>query len=231
MRSKARLIVIDGTDGSGKETQAKLLLKYLKDKGYKTKYIDFPRYYTSFHGKVVARYLTGEFGGLNEVSPYLSSLAYALDRLTAKPEMERWLRSGNIVVSNRYTSANMAHQTARLPKNKRKDFLDWLYKMEYSVHKLPKEDVVLFLHVPVEIGQQLVDKKRKSKRAYAKGQKRDIHEASLDYLRETEKMYISLSKRFRHWVRIPCVDEKGKLKTREEIHKLVVEALKKEKIV
>lgn len=211
---RGRLIVIDGIDGSGKTTQAKLLVSFLKKKGYKTCYIDFPRYHTSFHGKVVARYLTGEFGQLDEVSPYLASLAYALDRLTAKPQLERWLRQGNIVVANRYTSANMAHQTARLPKDEREEFLRWLADMEYNVHKLPKEDIVIFLHVPPEIGQKLVDKKKK----------RDMHEANLSYLREVEKMYLELARKNKNWVKIECV-EKSKLKSREEIHKMVVGAI------
>jgi dTMP kinase len=90
-RVKGKLIVIDGTDGSGKATQSQLLIEYLKAQGFKTKFIDFPRYYTSFHGGMVGRFLRGEFGRINEVNPYLASLTYALDRLTAKDELEDWL--------------------------------------------------------------------------------------------------------------------------------------------
>jgi dTMP kinase len=93
-------------------------------------------------------------------------------------------------VANRYTSSNMAHQTAKLPSKKRKDFLRWLYEMEYKVHKLPKEDVVLFLHLPIEIGQKLVDKK--GERGYVGGRRRDIHEASREHLRKACEMYLYL---------------------------------------
>lgn len=228
---RGKLIVIDGTDGSGKATQAELLLKYLRKKGRKVKYVDFPRYHDSFHGKVVARYLAGEFGELNSVSPHLASLAYALDRLTAKPKLDRWLRDGKIVVSNRYVSSNMAFQAARLPKNKRREFLNWITEMEYKEHRLPKEDIVLFLHVPAQTGQRLVDRRSKKVRQRLGGMKRDIHEINLEYLRETERMYLKLCAEFKHWVKIECVDRKGSLKTREGIHKMIVKTLQGKRII
>lgn len=228
-KAKGKLIVVDGTDGSGKAIQCKLLLKYLKAGGFKTKFIDFPRYYTSFHGGMVGRYLNGEFGGTDETNPYLVSLIYALDRLTAKDELEDWLERKNIVVANRYTSSNMAHQTAKLPSKKRDEFLRWLYEMEYKVHKLPKENMVVFLHLPVEIGQKLVDKK--GKRDYVKGKKRDIHEASTSHLKRAEEMYLYLAKTRRHWIKVKCLDKEEKLRSRGDIHKEIVEVLKKRKIV
>lgn len=216
MKKKGRLIVFEGIDGSGKATQAKLLLASLKKQGYKTEYIDFPRYHDSFHGKVVGRYLTGEFGKLTEVNPYLASLAYALDRLTAKDELKRFLAQGKIVIANRYVSSNMAYQAARLKKSQRKAFLRWLSEMEYKVHALPKEDLVIFLHLPVEVGQKLVDKRGE----------RDLYEANLAYLKEVEKMYLALG-RGRDWVKIECVSRAGKLKTKAEINKSVAGLLKK----
>jgi len=228
-RSHGKLIVIDGTDGSGKATQAKLLIKYLKKRDLRFKYIDFPRYYSSFHGGVVGRYLKGEFGGLSKVNPYLVSLTYALDRLTAKEELENWLRGGNIVVANRYTSSNMAHQTARVKAKEREKFLRWLAEMEYKVHRLPKEDLVIFLHVPVEIGQKLVDKK--GKRGYVGGSRRDIQEKSLEHLKKAEKMYLYLTKKFNHWVKIECLDKQGKLYSLQRIHQKITDVLCQKGIV
>lgn len=228
-KAKGKLIVIDGTDGSGKATQSQLLLRYLKDKGLKTKFVDFPRYYTSFHGGTVGRYLAGEFGGVEKTNPYLVSLIYALDRLAAKEEIEDWLDQGNIVVANRYTSSNMAHQTSKLPPGERKQFLAWLYEMEYKVHKLPREEIVLFLHLPAEIGQGLVD--RKGKRAYISGRKRDIHEANLVHLKEAEKMYLYLARTREYWARIRCLDKKENLRSPEEIHREVVKLLEERKII
>jgi len=226
---RGRLIVIDGTDGSGKETQSKLLVKYLKKRGERVKYIDFPRYHSSFHGRMVGRYLTREFGGLNDISPYFASLFYALDRLTAKDELEHWLRTGSIVVANRYTTSNMAFQTARVKPREREEFLNWLIEMEYKVHKLPKEDLVIFLHLPAEVGQKLAAEKRGE--GYRGRKKRDLHEASIKFLKEAEKMYFYLVKRFKHWVKIDCLDKEGKILSKEKIHQKIVKLIEKKGLI
>lgn len=228
-RRKGKLVVIDGTDGSGKGTQTEMLLKYLDTAKIKNKYIDFPRYYTSFHGKMVGRYLSGEFGSLESSSPYLTSLFYAMDRLTARDEIVDWLEEGNTVVANRYTTSSMAFQTARIEKDKREEFLKWLYEMEYKEHKLPKEDLVLFLYVPVEISQKLIE--QKASREYANGQKKDINEANVAYQKEVLKLYLELSKKYPHWEVIKCVDSQGKLLSIEKVHAKILAALKKHKIV
>lgn len=217
MKAKGKLIVFEGIDGSGKATQAKLLLAWLKRRGYKTEYIDFPRYHDSFHGKVVGRYLKGEFGKLTEVNPYLASLSFALDRLTAKDELKRFLAQGKIVVANRYVSSNMAYQAARLKKSQRKTFLSWLSEMEYKVHALPKEDLVIFLHLAPEIGQKLLDKRGE----------RDLYEGSLPYLKKVEKIYLALCRRSKNWMKIECASPAGNLKTKVEIHKSIVSLLEK----
>ena len=225
-----KLVVIDGTDGSGKGTQTKLLLEYLEKQGKPNKFIDFPRYYTSFHGKMVARYLSGEFGG-KDGSPYLSSLFYAMDRLTARDEMVDWLNEGNIVVANRYTTSSMAFQTARVPKKEQSKFLKWLYEMEYKEHKLPKEDLVLFLYVPVEVSQKLIEQKDRKERKYAKGKKKDIYEADIQYQKDVLKLYLALAKKNKHWEVIKCVDSKGKLLSIEKVHKKIVRVMKKYGVV
>lgn len=226
---KGKLVVIDGTDGSGKGTQTELLLKYLDEHKKKNKYIDFPRYYTSFHGRMVGRYLKGEFGSLQSASPYLTSLFYALDRLTARDEIIDWLEEGNTVVANRYTTSSMAFQTARVEKDKQDEFIKWLYDMEYKEHKLPKEDVVLFLYVPVEISQKLLE--QKNKREYMDGKKKDINEADVKYQKDVLKLYLDLAKKHPHWEVIKCVDGRGKLLPIPKVHAKVIAALKRHKIV
>lgn len=226
---KGKLVVIDGTDGSGKGTQTEKLLEYLEKKGTKNKYIDFPRYYTSFHGKMVGRYLKGEFGGLNSASPYLTSLFYAMDRLTARDEIIDWLEEGNTVVANRYTTSSMAFQTARIEKDKREEFLKWLYEMEYKEHKLPKEDVVIFLYVPVEISQKLIE--QKAQREYMKGKEKDINEANVAYQKEVLKLYLDLSSKFPHWEVIKCVDSRGNLLSVEQVHSKIIKILMKRGVI
>jgi dTMP kinase len=228
-KRKGKLVVIDGTDGSGKGTQTELLLKYLDSNNIRNKYIDFPRYYTSFHGQMVGRYLAGEFGSLESSSPYLTSLFYAMDRLTARDEIVDWLEEGNTVVANRYTTSSMAFQTARVENDKRDEFIKWLYDMEYKEHKLPKEDLVLFLYVPVEISQKLID--QKASRDYVAGKKKDINEANVAYQKEVLSLYLELAKKNKHWEVIKCVDSKGKLLSIEKVHDKVIEALKKHEIV
>lgn len=222
------LIVLEGTDGSGKATQLKLLVKWLKKQGYKVKTTDFPQYYSSFFGKLVGRFLKGEFGGIHEVSPYLACLPYAGDRFEAKERIEKWLSSGKIVVFNRYFGSQ-AHQLAKLPAKEQLKFLHFLVKMEYEVFGIPREDIVIFLYMPVEIGQRLVDKK--GKRSYAGGKKRDIHEASLLHQRKASEVYLRLVKRYPYWVKIDCCDRKGNLRTPEEIHKRILGILERRKVL
>ena len=224
MSRNGKLIVIDGTDGSGKSTQIKLLLEYLRKNRFRCKLVDFPRYHSSFHGRVVARYLSGEFG--KDVNPYLASLAYAVDRASARDEINEWLSRGYIVIADRYTSASMAYQTAKLPKKERRKFLKWLMQMEYGVHKLPKENIVLFLHVPIEVGKKLVEKRGGQK--YIGGKTKDIHEEKLNYQKEAEKMYLELCKKYKHWIKVNCLNKKGNLQTQNQIHKLIIETLDKE---
>ena len=224
---KGKMIVIDGADGSGKATQTKLLLSYLKKNKINNRYITFPRYYTSFHGKHVGRFLTGEFGGNNEVNPYLSSLTYALDRLTARDEMVEWLSDGNVVVADRYVSASLAHQGSKMPFKKQKAFLDWLYDMEYKEHKLPKEDIVIYLYVPAMTSQDLIGKK--GKRGYTKG--KDEAEKDLSHQEKSIAMYKKLCKKFKHWQMINCVDDKGKLLKVEEVHQLILKTLREKKVI
>lgn len=224
-----KLIVIDGGDGSGKQTQSQLLVQYLKKKNLKVKYFDFPQYYSSFHGKIVGRFLAGEFGKMDQVSPYLISLAYALDRASAREEMEDWLTKGGIIISNRYATSNMAHQGARISKEKRKEFIDWVDELEYRVHKIPREDLVIYLYVPWKIGLKLTAKK--GERGYVKGKKLDIAETDIKHRQESEKMYLWLCQSKKNWVKINCVNKKGEMRTREEIHQEILEVLKKRKVI
>jgi len=225
---KGKLIVIDGGDGSGKATQSELLKTYLEKQGKKVKYMDFPRYYSSFHGQVVGRFLTGEFGSLDQVSPYLAALAYALDRASAKEEMDQWLTHGGVILSNRYATSSMAHQAAKLPEEKRKEFIAWLDEMEYKVHKIPREDVVVYLYVPWKIGYELTE--QKANRKYSKGQT-DIAEKDIHHRITSEEMYLRLARERKNWIKIDCVDAKGVLLSKETIHGKIIRALTEKHII
>lgn len=217
---KGKLIVIEGGDGSGKTTQAKLLLNYLKMHSVPVQYYDFPQYYTTFHGNTVAKFLRGEFGDIDQVSPYLASLSYALDRASVKQQMVDFLRKGGYIIANRYVTSNIAHQTAKLKtKREKKDFAKWVKELEYNVHKIPKEDLVVYLYVPWKIGMELTE--HKQGQDYLLG-KKDIHEKDIRHRQAAEEMYLELAKKNKHWVKVDCVID-GKLLSKEEIHKKVTE--------
>jgi len=222
-KRRGKLIVVDGADGSGKTTQAQLLVKYLRNKKIPVKYFDFPQYYSSFHGQTVAKFLRGEFGSLDQVSPYLASLAFALDRASVKREMDDFLDRGGFIIANRYATSNLAHQAAKFTDPaKQKEFINWIYDLEYKIHKIPKEDLVIYLYVPAALGEKLTVKK--GSRAYLNGQSADIHERDSRYRLATEKMYQQLARQYKHWVTINCV-ENGRLLPPLAIHQKIIKLL------
>lgn len=227
--TKGKFIVIEGTDGSGKATQTSLLKDRLIKEGKSVELIDFPQYSETFFGKMVGRFLKGEFGGLSQVDPHLTSLTYAGDRWQAKEKIYRWLEQGSTVLANRYTGANMGFQTARIPEERREEFLSWLDELEYGVYGIPREDVVIFLHVPVDIGQKLLEKK--GHRDYVGGNKKDINESDLEYQKEVEKVYFKLVDKYPHWFLVECCDKEGNLMPPVEIHELVYNALRERGIL
>lgn len=216
---KGQLIVIDGSDGSGKATQFNLLKKRLEEAGHKVASFDFPQY-DKFFGKMVARYLNGDFGGLNQVDPYLISLPYALDRMSAKQEMEEKLDSGHIVICNRYVPSNLAHQSAKFAtKKEQAEYVKWDEELEYEINKIPKPDIVIYLYVPYKIAQALVDKKNQADRAYAQGKKRDLHEIDDDHLKKASDQYLELAKE-KKWHKIDCIQDERLLSIDEICEKV-----------
>ena len=221
MATRGKIIALEGIDGSGKRTQLDLLAAALEARGLATFRIGFPRY-ESFYGKLVGRYLNGEFGTLETVDPHLSALLYAGDRLEARPEIEAALAAGKMVLADRYIGSNMAHQTARVAPEKREEFLAWLRRLEYGLYALPAEDLVIYLRVPVEEAHRLVG--LKAAREYT-NLKRDIQEADIKHLRETANTYDRLATEA-NWIRIDCVREgSGLLNSPEEIHGSVLKAV------
>ncbi len=220
---KGKFIVIDGIDGSGKATQTKLLLDRLAKEGYKTATIDFPQYYKNFFGKMTGRYLSGEFGKADEVSPYLASVLYALDRWESKDYILKKINEGRIVVCDRYASANMIHQGGKIKnKKKRKELLKWLAEMEFDIFKIPKPDLIIFLDVPHNISQKMVGKK--DKRAYIKGKKKDIHEKDKNHLMNARKQALELAEKNKNWIKIDCM-KNGKMMSVEDVGDLVWEKI------
>lgn len=226
LHRQGKLIVIDGTNASGKATQTKLLVEYFNKHKIPVKTISFPRYYTSFHGKTICRFLKGEFGQLKDINPYLSSLAFALDRLTAKNQIVDWLDKSYIVIADRYVTSNIAHQGVKLKNNERKKFADWIYDMEYKQHRMPKEDLVIYLYVSPEISDRLIwERERK-----AINRHRDIEEG-LNYQKQVANYYLTLCKKYKHWNKVDCVNKDKSLKSKETIHQEILVLLARKGII
>lgn len=223
-KKKGLFIVLDGTDGSGKATQAGLLIKRLREKDYKVEQIDFPQY-----GKksavLVEEYLNGKYGKAREVGPYRASVFYACDRYVASARIEKWLKDGRIVICNSYVTANMGHQGGKIKDGKeRKKFFKWLYDLEYNIFSVPKPDINLILHVNIAVAQKMIDLKKK--RNYLKGKEKDIHESDLGHLRDAEKAYLEITRIFPDISLIECMS-KGKIMSREKINDIIWSKLKR----
>jgi dTMP kinase len=219
---KGRLIVIEGTDGSGKTTQLKLLLDYLNREKIPHASFDFPQYSKTFFGDFIGRFLNGEFGHFSRINPYLAMFPYAGDRWQVKDQLRQAICEEKTVICNRY-APSIAYQLAKVKPKDRINFLKWAEKLEYQVFDIPKEDIVVFLYVPFLIAQKLI--KKKQKRIYLKDGVKDQYEGNVTYLQKVEKMYLWLNKTKKNWIKIDCVDNKGELLKPEQIHGKILRAI------
>jgi dTMP kinase len=221
MTTRGLLIAIEGIDGSGKHTQAKLLEHALSAQGFSVFATGFPQY-DSWFGSMVGKFLNGDFGPLREVDPHFSALLYAGDRFEAKTRVESVLKQGKIVLVDRYVASNLAHQVARTAPEKRSEFLRWIEHLEYTIYGLPREDLILYLRVPPSQAQRLVG--QKSARSYTRAS-HDIQENNLRHLEDAAEMYDMLS-RSRPWATIQCYDaQTSSLRLPEDIAGEVLSAV------
>lgn len=225
--ASGKLIVFEGTDGSGKGTQLALLVEELKKRAIPYATMDFPRYGESLFGDLAGRMLKGDFGGVQAVPPELAVLPYACDRWLLKEQLRGWLAEGKIVVSNRYTASSAVYQASKLPPEKRHAFIDWVYKLEQDVIGLPHEDLAFYFHVPLAVSQELV--KKKEARAYL-GDKKDIYEEDTTIQETVDSLYLELASHKSNWKTIECVSG-TELRSREEIQKDILDVLSKNAVL
>jgi dTMP kinase len=202
--SLGKLIVIDGTDGSGKATQVKELVDHLRNAGHRVETMDFPQY-TAHFGSLIGECLAGKHGDFAAMSPYVASTLYAADRFDASAIINRWLQEGAFVVLDRYVSANQIHQGGKIAdEEERKSFLSWLDHMEHGIFKIPRPDMIIYLDVPVHITQRLLkEKKALDKKAeYHKGI--DQHEDNLEHLQNAKESGLKMVASMNTWERIEC---------------------------
>lgn len=208
---KGILIAIDGLDGSGKETQSNALCAFLQNKGIKHRCVSFPNYNTK-GCSLVELYLKGEFGeDPMAVNAYAASSFFAMDRYSSYMlDWKKDYEEGIVIIANRYTSANLVHQMAKLPEDERQGFMEWLVAYEYGLLGLPKPDGVIYLCLPPQISESLVQK-----RCDSTGVTKDIHEKNSGFLAASYKAALYASEKC-GWHRVDCVKE-GSLRSIEDI--------------
>lgn len=217
---RGRLIVIEGTDSSGKETQTAMLFERLSEKISNIRKISFPNYESPACAPV-KMYLAGEFGtDAEKVNPYPASTMYAIDRYASyKTDWGKFYNDGGVIITDRYTTSNMVHQASKIDNSQEKEmYLSWLEDLEYSKMGIPRPDLVIFLNMPTETAQKLMAE-RKNK--ITGEDKKDIHEKNVEYLKKSHENACEISKKY-SWKEIKCV-ENDRLKTIEEISNEVFE--------
>lgn len=216
-----KLIVIEGTDGSGKSTQFRLMSEYFSDKGVEFKHLVFPRY-AEESSALIRMYLGGQFGSNpTDVNAYAASSFYAVDRYASyKMDWGQWYEGGGLILSDRYTTSNAVHQASKESAENRQAFWHWLYDFEYDKLGLPQPDLVLYLDVPTDFTEKLMRHREQDT-----GTTADIHEKDMQYLatcRETGRA----AAQYYGWTVIQCVKD-GQMRSIEDIHQEIIHYVEK----
>lgn len=215
-----KLIVFEGTDGSGKSTQFELLAKRLEAEQIGFQRLRFPQYEEP-SSALIRMYLGGAFGDDPEaVNAYAASTFYAVDRYASyQCVWKDYYQGGGFVVSDRYTTSNAVHQGSKVPEGERAEFFRWLYDLEYDRMGLPRPDLVVLLDMPVELSEQLMRKREQSTGTHA-----DIHERDEDYLKKCRDVALHAAKYY-GWRTVSCAKD-GVIRSVEDIHEEVYAIVK-----
>ena len=219
-----KLFVIDGTDGSGKQTQFEKLKERLTEEGIDYRVVSFPNY-DDPSSSLVKMYLSGEFGeNAKEVSPYIASTFYAADRYaTYKRFLEKYYQEGGLILADRYTTANMVHQAGKIKEKKeREKFLDWLCDFEFNLYGLPVPTKAFFLNMPPEYALKLMEHRENK---FTHTDKKDIHERDKNHIIDSYEAACDLVDKY-NWYDVKCV-KNSEIRPIEEIHEEIYEEIKK----
>ena len=219
-----KLFVIDGTDGSGKQTQFNKLKERLEAEGINIKVVSFPNY-DNESSSLVKMYLRGEFGqNAQEVSPYIASTFYAADRYaTFQTGYKKFYEEGGIILADRYTTANMVHQAGKIKdKEEREKFLDWLWDFEFNLYGLPVPTKSFFLNMPTEYAVKLMENRENK---FTHDTKKDIHESDKQHLLDAYNAACDLVQKY-DWHEVKCVKD-DKIRSIEDIHEEIYQQIKK----
>jgi len=189
----AKIIVLESLDGGGKTTQSDLIKKYLEENKLKYEYIHFPIYGNNEASEVIAAYLRGEYGNINDVNPIFVANIYAMDRYLYLPTLQKQLLENDVVLLDRYVFSNMAYQGAKYSTESQSQIIrDWINEFEFGFLELPYPDLNIFFDVPVEIIEKRLEEKRDGlDRKYLNG-KSDIHEKDIEFQKRVRDNYLAL---------------------------------------
>ncbi len=215
-------IVLEGLDGAGKSTQISKLRQMFSERGVETEYLHFPRFDSPVYGDLIAKFLRGELGSLEQVNPYLVALIYAGDRANAAQMINGWLAQGKAVILDRYVYSNVGYQCAKVLDTQERDNLrDWIIDLEYNFNNIPRPELSIFLDVPFEFTAASLAKQREGDdRDYLKG-KADIHEASLTLQQSVREVYLSIATIDESLKIINCANDEGAMATPDQIFERV----------
>jgi dTMP kinase len=227
-----KLFVVEGIDGAGKSTQIRLLREYFSRRGFSCEYLHFPRTEKPFFGELIARFLRGEFGSLNEVDPWLVAMLYAGDRKDASDLINSWLKAGNMVLLDRYTYSNIAYQCAKLSDpEKQEELMSWILDLEFRHFGIPLPDFNIFLDVPFSFTENKLLSSRTGKdRYYLKGTM-DIHEESLVFQKKVREMYLRVADSDDRLCIVNCSDDNGQMLSQEKIFDMIIKKLAERKLL
>lgn len=220
-------IVLEGLDGAGKSTQIRKLRDMFSVQGIESEYIHFPRFDAPVYGELIARFLRGELGGVEQVDPYLVALLYAGDRNDAAAMIRGWLDEGKAVIADRYVYSNIGYQCAKVADRERREELRrWILSLEYDYYAIPRPDVSLFLDVPFEFTQRkLTETRSGDDRSYLNGGN-DIHEASLTLQQLVRNVYLETADEAEDLRVVDCSDDRGGMASPDEIFNRIEHVLK-----
>jgi len=221
------LIVLEGLDGAGKSTQIAQLQNYFETRGVEVRFLHFPRYDSPVYGDLIARFLRGDLGGIDQVHPLLIALLFAGDRGDAAVQIREWLEAGYCVILDRYLYSNIAFQCAKVKEPAEAEALrNWIFETEYTHFAIPKPDLNLFLDVPLSfVDKKLKEGRKGDDREYLKG-KNDIHEESILFQERVREIYLSECRRDNEFIRIDCSSENGEMLPPGEIFSRIQKHIK-----
>lgn len=187
-----KLVVLEGTDGAGKSTQIEKVKEYFNLNSLKYEYFHFPMYGHNEFSEVIAAFLRGEFGNVDEVDPYFVANIYAMDRFMFLPELEKAIEKNDVVLLDRYVFSNLGYQGAKLEGVESEKIKTWIHQLEFGFLKLPYPDLNIFFDVPMDVVKERLEGKRTGEdRDYLQG-KQDIHEADLEFQSRVRDNYLGL---------------------------------------